>query len=557
MDVIPQLAQYMQLIGNLMLMDNALSPEVAAKLLNSLLAACAALLMPVEGAQSDRDDALQTCVTCLGKLLSMETFVPAEDSVFRVLEFAVAMLRDGDAYQIQAETKVAILRVVRALLAKSATAPPVAWQLGMNAVLQQLSPGVALLSAKNTSAGAMTASKFTQEQNQTTACLLSKLLEDLTILHTLPNYGVDEMADVLCCQNTQSPGPLFWKNFLEAIRIHPSYGYPFLLNILSELHTPIAGNSKQRSHMVVEVISKAICEILVGAAERQELVSFDTTEHIAAVVTASSQLLPDCSLVLFDCLANTPEGAYALVATPELLQFLLETLNDPASCVFASMIITKIASHEVGDSLQILVRHGLSKQILAALRGTGQLDEGFSQNAVYIIRVFADAIGIGELRLPKDTIRLMKELIVRYSHNDYLVSVATSISDDLTNAFAIGSEAQLEGHLSALPSLVEAAGLWMQLTSEDGSVYYYNGADGVTQWEAPFEYTKLIAEMEDIMELVERLERILTDVNIPSTAMDVMYALLQSHASDVKLPKQIMTFIHAQVFSMGYMGVLL
>ncbi|CAE7516283.1 unnamed protein product, partial [Symbiodinium microadriaticum] len=145
----------------------------------------------------------------------------------------------------------------------------------------------------------------------------------------------------------------------------------------------------------------------------------------------------------------------------------------------------------------------------------------------------------------------MKEIMLRFAHNEYLVSVATSISDDLTNAFAIGPEAQLESHLQALPGIANAAGLWMQLTAEDGSAYFYNGADGVTQWEATLEYTALSSEMADIVELVERLDHILTDVNIQPAALDTMFGLLQTHASDVKLIKQVMVFIHALTVCSG------
>jgi len=549
-DVIPQLSQYVQLIGNLMLFENALTLEVAENLLNTLLSACAALMLPVEGVQSERDEALHTCVTCVGKLLSLEWFVPSEDAIHRTLEFAMAMLRDCDAYQIQPDTKVAILRIVRGLVENTSNGGPYSLQMGLLNVLQQLTPGAALLSSTNSRRGSIgkststvTAAVFTAEQNSTVDSLIQKLLQNLSLLSSLENNGVGELCDILCSQNAQTPGPMYWKNTLELLILEASFGYPYLLSVLAELYTPT--RSTPRSAHITATISSTICEMLCQAINAGEVTSFNGSSHINAIVAATTKLLPHCPLELLDCLANTPEGSFAIVSSIELLQFTQDALCDSSTSVFASTIITKVASHELEGTMQTLVEYGVVKQILSALKGPGQEDEGFAQNAVYLLRVFADSIGIAELRLPKDTIRLMKDLMLRYASNEYLQNVAQSISDDLTNAFAIGPESQLEGHLAALIPIVAANGLWMQVFTEDSQPYYYNAADGNTQWEEPMEYKALRVELEDIVVLVDRLENNLTDVSVSQEVIDVIYGLLHSHASDNLIISQLMKFIYA------------
>jgi hypothetical protein len=594
-DIIPQISQYVQLIGNLMLIDGALNPQIATHLFNTLLTACNCLLPPVDGGvQSERDEALYTTINCLAKLVAMESFDLGEEDLQRMFEFALVALRDCDAYQLQPDTKVVLLRIIRNLLEHRAKALEIALKINLFSTLQHLTPGTVLLALAANRRGAdtsksaagkvtnvITAQTFTSEQNQTLDLLLKKLIDSISHLDYLPYRGVVEMCEVMCAQNTQNPGEIHWKLFLDKLLSHGKgssgeggegmalFGYPYLLDLLSELRSPYSPYASLRSVNIVNNLIKAISEKLMSGIIHQDILSFDQQSHQDAVISTSLHLLSispttNTSLYFLDCLANTPAGAYAILQCPELIQHLITSMKSSSTSLHASTIIVKIASHEIEGTMKLLIDHGLTKQILSSLKsstsgggGGGELDESYIQNAVYLLRVFADSIGITELRLPKETIKIMAELTLKFSSNEYLTSVAGSISSDLSEAFAIGPEAQLESQLNLFVNYVgnAAAGggnMWQQLVSEPNATpYFYNPTTGASQWEEPPEYQTQLHVIEDFIELLtQKLNCDLSDVALSESNLDSIYSMLYNSSGDKKITNQLMQFVYAQVDSL-------
>lgn len=551
-DIIPQISQYVQLIGNLMLIEGALNSEIADHLFDTLLNACNCLVNPVDGVQSERDEALFTTLTCFGKLLAMDSYHISDEKLQRILEFALVALRDCDAYQLQPETKVSLLRMIRNLLDNRAKALEIALRINLFSVLQQLTPGTVLLALAGNRRGietrsgkannVVTAQSFTTEQNTTMDLILKKLVDSMTHLELLNYRGVYEICDMLCSQNTQNPGDINWKSFLE--KISHQFGSSYLLDMLSELRTPYSLHANLRSTNIVNNLVKAIGDKVVTGIVAGEIQSFDQQHHLDAIISTSLYLLPNTSLNFFDCLANTPAGAYALLQSLELIQFLINAMKSPATSLHASTIIVKIASHEIEGTMKLLIDNGLTKQILSSLKST--TDESYIQNAVYLLRVFADSIGISELRLPKETIKIMGDLTLKYSGNDYLTSVAGSISGDLSEAFAIGPEAQLESQLNLFVNYISGGNIWQQLMS-DNTPYFYNATTGASQWDEPSEYQTQLRVIDDIIDLVNRLNSNLSDVAISEECNNTIYSMLYNNSGDKNITDRLMKFVYAQV----------
>jgi hypothetical protein len=583
-DIIPQISQYVQLIGNLMLINGALNPEIAEHLLNTLLTVTSCLLIPIDGGvQSERDEALYTTITCLGKLLAIEhTMKLSEMNLFRVIEFIQTTLRDCDTVSfLQPETKVILFRTIRKLLdLYQMKALESCLTMNLFYTIQQMTPGTVLLvgtvnrrgggggsgggASDVTNAGKVTAQSFVMEQNQTIDLLLKKLIDSLSLLEAvLPYRGVFEMCDMITSQNTQNPGDINWKTFLE--KLTQQYGSGYLLDMLSEFRTPLsphtstaatataAGSTSTssglRSANIVNNLVKAIGERITSGIVNNEIVSFDQQHHLDAIISTALFLLPLTSLHFMDCLANTPAGAYGILQTMPLIQSLIASMKSSTTSLHASTIIVKIASHEIDGTMKLLIDNGLIKQLLSSLKST-QSDESYIQNAVYLLRVFADSMegGISQLHLPKDTIKLLSDLILQYGHNEYLTSVAGSISSDLSNAFAIGPEAQLEAQLTLFMSYLSGGG-WQRLLSEDENKtpYYYHSTSGVSQWEEPAEYQTQLRVLDDILDLTMKLDQNLSDVVIGVECNDMIYAMLYNNCTDQSVTNKLMKFVYAQV----------
>jgi hypothetical protein len=580
-DIIPQISQYVQLIGNLMLIDGAMNAEVSCHLFNTLFNTCSSscLLTPLEsGIQGERDEALYTTINCFAKLLAMQSFDLSEADLQRILEFTLVALRDCETYQLQPDIKVVLLRILRNLLDSREKTLEMILKIDLFHTLQQLTPGTVLLALaanrRTTSADSsgygygsravsnvITAQMFTTEQNLTIDLILKKLFHNLNLLEMLPHRGVAEMCEVLCAQNTQNPGDynIHWKSFIEKLFNSNSspvvFGSLYLLDLLSELRSPspLSSYASLRSVHVVNNLIKAIAEKITNAIITNEITSFNQQSHQDAIISTSLHLLPSTSLHLLDCLANTPAGAYAILQTTELIQYLINSMKAPATSLQASTIIVKIASHEIEGTMKLLIDNGLTKQILSSLKASSSssgLDESYIQNAVYLLRVFADSIGISELRLPKETIKIMADLTLKFSNNEYLTSVAGSISSDLSEAFAIGPEAQLESQLNLFVNYVGNGNTWQQLMSEDNATpYFYNATTGASQWEEPQEYQTQLRVTEDFIELLtQKLNGDLSDVALSESVLDTIYSMVYNNSGDKKITDQLMQFVYAQVF---------
>jgi hypothetical protein len=321
-----------------------------------------------------------------------------------------------------------------------------------------------------------------------------------------------------------------------------------------------SSGSGLRSTNIVNNLVKAIAERVTNGITNNEILSFDQQHHLDAIVSTALFLLPNTSsLHLLDCLANTPAGAYAILQTMPLIQSLISSMKVPSTSLHASTIIVKIASHEIDGTMKLLIDNGLIKQLLSSLKTTttstaNSLDESYIQNAVYLLRVFADSMegGISQLHLPKETIKILSDLILKFGHNEYLTSVAGSISSDLSNAFAIGPEAQLEAQMNLFVNYMSGAGGaggWQKLLSDDANKtpYYYHAASGVSQWEEPAEYQAQLRVLDEIIELTLKLEQNLSDVGIGEECNDAIYTMLYNHCGDENVTNRLMKFVYAQV----------
>lgn len=557
-DIIPQISQYIQLIGNLMLIDGALNSEIADHLFETLLNACNCLINPVDGnVQSERDEAFFTTLTCLSKLLAMDSYHISDENLQRVLEFSLIALRDCDNYQLPPEAKVSILRLIRTLLDNYLKALEIILKINFFNILQQLTPGTVLLAlaanrrigdstSTSTRSGKVTniitAQSFTFEQNITIDLILKKLIDKITSLELLNYHGVYEMCDMLCSQNTQNPGEINWKIFID--KIYQQYGITYLLDMLSEFRTPYSPYGNLRSMNIVNNIVKALGDKIITSITSGDLQSFDLQHHQDAIISISLYLLPNTSLYYLDCLANTTAGAYAILQVSELIQYLVNAMKSSTTSLHASTIIVKIASHEIDGTMKLLIDNGLSKQILSSLKTT--TDESYIQNAVYLLRVFADSIGITELKLPKETIKIMSDLTLKYSNNEYLTTVASSISNELSEAFSIGPEAQLESQLNLFVNYIASGNIWQQLLS-DNTPYFYNTTTGNSQWDEPPEYQTQLRLLDDILELIVRLNLNLSDVNISEECNTTIYSMLYNNIGDININNRLMKFVYAQV----------
>jgi hypothetical protein len=542
--MLAQISQFIQLISNLMLLNNVLTQDLANSVCEMLLRTIRSLFQPISSGFADRDVALLGCIMCLGKIISLGTVSIAQNTLVELVSLLLAITQDHQ-YQISTDTKVGCLRVLKNVV----DAVPGVGQINVcGAMLIVGLDGLNILYNLSLRPIRSNDSKtnFTEELNTLIDAIMRKIVQNIEIVYCLPQEGVSTVTAMMYSSNAQAIGDINWSGILDAVW-SSRLGIDYMFDILSNILTVVDSN---RHQYMTKQFCQRILQLLDAAITHGSLVSLSQVSQIGTLISALELTIPPLDLLALSCLVNSIEGINALLKSEKntIIESLIGALTFSAEYASAaSQLMTTMISSGCDNAVEILLNNGLVDSILNGLRKFGTADETFAQNAVYMLRVLCDIVGIANVRLPKETMNVLQDIINAFSHNAYCVETSQYVYAMLSEAYAIGPEAQLEQILRDIVYHSPSAAGWNTVATDPSQVYYYNHVTGVTQWEQHASHKKVTDLLVEMCEVLAKLNYKLDDVTIPVATSAAMYTLFNSHGMDIDICKMTMRFVHCQV----------
>lgn len=532
-----------------MLLNNVLNQSNANAICEMLLRTMKVLFRPFSSALGDRDVALIGCVMCLGKVVSVKKVSISGKNLVEAVTMLLAILQDSGTCQISPETKVACLRVLKNIC--DAVDGP--GTIGVNGTLLVAGlNGVQVLQSNAlTMRSGRSSVDVAGEVVIAMETIISKLLQNIEYVYSLPNEGVPTVCSMMYSLSAQVEGASHWTSILAAIW-SSRLGVLYMIDILGHVLTPV---SPPRPEQLTKQFSLHIMQLLAAAVTYGSLTALVEAKHITTLMKGLEYTMPPLDLLVISSLINSTEGIVALLSTEGsvLLEALIATLKTTAeNAATSSQLITMMISSGVENAVDVLLTAGLVESILTAMKQFSAIDETVAQNSVYMLRVLCDIVGIENVRLPKETIQILQDINVAFAYNSYCVETSSYVMSALSSAYAVGPEAQLENIIRDISFCCANSAGWNKIATDPNQIYFYNHVSGITQWEAPAAYSKLFALLFEMCEVLVTLKGNLEDVTISAVSYGMLYQLFVDHAMDLEVTKMVMKFIHSQVISFVY-----
>ena len=267
-------------------------------------------------------------------------------------------------------------------------------------------------------------------------------------------------------------------------------------------------------------------------------------EHVAALCRAREKLGKDDALSLHQATLATADGGKLCFGgyVPAFNDFVKGDLRGASSMRArnACEMVARGAGHGDADVNQALIEGRFPHALLDALKMPERLnDEAFAQNALYALRCLLE--GGQTVDVAFDAARVVRAVAAAHPQNSYIGETARAVSTLIEEAQAGGPGARVAARLAALKAIHAAAADWTcALSDEGGDPYYYNGATKQSAWAQPAEHAALVAELDDLGDLMELCAGQVDPANCGALA-----ACLSTHARDAVVSSRLAKVLEA------------
>ena len=489
----------MKLCGNMMLEEGAVDQDLANLLMDCLNRAIVVLrnFEPT----NEQQEAMKVCLATLSRLATIDTVTIDANAAVGMCsgEFS------GSALVI--ESACACIGSIAAV------------EGGINAIA---SHGM-IANIQNAAAGKGQVGKIGATGMALQAAKAMEVIAEQALSHAVSLVGTEggavAIAEIL--RNIEDKKSL--ATTLDQI-CKTQGGLEALLDTLVALGPPDFGGDA----ITVEAI---ITAMLKQRDQNGVFVQVSSAAQIEAL-SGSCKFNPD-SVILMESAAEHLDGINWLANAEGCFDALVKGLTSTnliAAQMSASIFSKCIASND-SDVMAKLKEAGVANGLLMALKDPQNLqDEIFTQNALYSLRTMADTIGVAEMNIGKEGIKIIQGGMYAHSQNQYIADTCNALLAHLVQAFAGGTEALLEDRLRNLVNIHANSAMWQEVTGDDGSKYFYNSQTGESAWEQAAEHMMLATELDAIIKLVEGLDGNVADLDITCAAS--LVGVVGTHKQD-------------------------
>jgi len=489
----------MGIVSNMMVEEGAVDQEMANYMMDQLNRAISCLRNMDSCA--DQQDAMAICLTALSRLAAI-------DAVIIDAGVAVGMCSGG-----MGESTLVIESACAALgniACVSGGINAIANQ-GMIATIQSAASGKGQVGKIGANGMAMQAAKAME------------VISEQAISQAVSLVGTEGGAKAIAAILKDISDDRALATTLEQI-CQQAGGLEALLDALVALGPPDFGGN-------INTVD-AIIKSMINARDINGVYTQVTTVDQIAALTGAFKINGD-SIILMETAGEYIEGIQWMANTDGCFEALISGLtseNIVAAQMAASIFSKCIAANDEGVMARLKAA-GVANELLMALKDPRNLaDEIFCQNALYSLRTMADLIGIAEMNIGKEGLKIIQDGTYAHAGHEYILDASAALLAHMTQAFAGGTEALLEDKLRNLANLHAGASMWQQVMGEDGNPYFYNSVTGESSWEQAAEHLGLQMELDSIISLVDSLEGNLKDLDI--TTASSLVGILGTHAQD-------------------------
>jgi len=489
----------MQLCGNIMLEEGAVDQELANLLMDCLNRAIV-VLRNFEPS-TEQQEAMKVCLATLSRLATIDTVAIDADT-------AVGMCQ-GEFGQspLVIESACACIGSIAAV------------QGGINAIA---SHGM-IATIQNAAAGKGQVGKIGASGMALQAAKAMEVIAEQALSHAVSLVGTKggaiAIAEIL--KNIEDKKSL--ATTLDQI-CQTQGGLEALLDTLVALGPPDFGG---------EVITvEAIIAAMLKERDQNGIFVQITSAIQLEALSSACKINPD-SVILMETAAEHLGGIKWLANAEGCFDALVKglTSSNLIAAQMSASIFSKCIASQDSDVMTKLKEAGVANGLLMALKDPQNLqDEIFTQNALYSLRTMADAIGIAEMNIGKEGIKIIQSGLYAHGQNQYITDTCNALLAHLVQAFAGGTEALLEDRLRNLVNIHANGSMWQEVTGEDGTKYFYNSQTGESAWEQAAEHMMLATELDAIMQLVDGLGGNITDLDITCAAS--LVGVVGTHKQD-------------------------
>ena len=273
-------------------------------------------------------------------------------------------------------------------------------------------------------------------------------------------------------------------------------------------------------------------------------VTITNVDQVGALAAARS--INGDSIILLEAAAESLAGIKLLTNSDGCFEAWKTglTADSVVAAQMAASIFSKCIGANDADVMESLKEAGVVNSLLMSLKNPRNVaDEIFTQNALYSLRTMADLIGIEEMGVGKEGLKIVQDVTYVHTGHEYIQETSAALLAHMTQAFAGGTESLLEDKLRNLAGLHAGAKAWQQVKGDDGREYFYNSATGESAWEQNKEHLKMQLELDSIITLVDSLDGNLKDLDV-TTATSVV-RILGSHAQDFGVTGRVVSIMSA------------
>ena len=252
-------------------------------------------------------------------------------------------------------------------------------------------------------------------------------------------------------------------------------------------------------------------------------------EHVTALCRARADLGKGDALIIHAATLATPNGGKLCFGgyVPEFNQFIKGDLSLPEAtrALAACEMVARGAGHGDAEINAGLVASKFPTALLDALKMPARCeDEAFAQTALYALRCLLE----GSIEVAFDAARVVRAVAEAHPQNTYITETAHALIRRVEDMQAGGPGARVAARLEALHAIHAAAKDWTcALSDEGGDPYYYNSASKQSAWAQPPEHASLVAELDDLCELME-----VCAGQVDPATCGALASILSTHARD-------------------------
>lgn len=176
-------------------------------------------------------------------------------------------------------------------------------------------------------------------------------------------------------------------------------------------------------------------------------------------------------------------------------------------------------------------------------------DEDMVQSLMYILCTLVE-LGLVDLAdMPKDTRKVINNLLMQFPGNEYLANISSSMFQSLTEIFSKGPEAELESIYAHIIILQQSLGAVVEVRDPSQSkCYYYDGVSGESSWELNVHHMELLQDLDTAVRVIEGpLKGDVSNASLTQEGCQSLVALLNSHYNDVRVLGRLLRMVQYQM----------